>query len=158
MKRLIPIALIVVAAVVAGCGGGSSNGGSYSASAATPKTAAANSTIATRTGSLGTYLVDGKGRALYLFEADKPNVSNCSGGCASIWPPASANGKTVAGNGVVASKLGMTSGANPIVTYNGHPLYSYAGDKAPGDTNGQDINQFGASWYVVSPAGQKIGD
>ena len=58
-----------------------------------------------------------------------------------------------------ASLLGTTtrSDGNPEVTYNGHPLYYYAGDQKAGDTNGQDLNQFGAPWYVVSPAGNKIG-
>jgi hypothetical protein len=42
------------------------------------------------------------------------------------------------------------------VTYNGHPLYDYAGDQVAGDTNGQGLDQFGAEWYVVSPAGNKI--
>jgi predicted lipoprotein with Yx(FWY)xxD motif len=68
-------------------------------------------------------------------------------------------GKPKGGTGVKASLLGTTtrSDGNPEVTYNGHPLYYYAGDRKAGDTNGQDLNQFGAPWYVVSPAGNKTG-
>jgi predicted lipoprotein with Yx(FWY)xxD motif len=60
--------------------------------------------------------------------------------------------------GAVAGKLGVTklAGGKSIVTYNGHPLYYYVGDKKPGDTTGQGLNQFGAGWYVVNPAGDKI--
>jgi predicted lipoprotein with Yx(FWY)xxD motif len=160
VKRLIPIAVIAAAAiaviVVSGCG--STNGTSYSAGAATPPSAA-NSAIATKSGALGTYLVDAKGRTLYLFEADKPNVSNCSSACLSIWPAFSATGKApVVKGGSVAGKLGVTKPGNgkSIVTYNGHPLYYYAGDQKPGDTTGQGLNQFGGGWYVVTPAGGKI--
>ena len=68
-------------------------------------------------------------------------------------------GRPKAGSGVNASMLGTTtrSDGKDEVTYNGHPLYYYAGDQKAGDTNGQDLNQFGAPWYVVSPAGNKIG-
>ena len=58
----------------------------------------------------------------------------------------------------MASMLGTTSRSDgkPEVTYNGHPLYTYAGDQKPGDTNGEGLNQFGAKWYALSPAGKKI--
>ena len=64
----------------------------------------------------------------------------------------------VAGSGVEAKLLGMTKRKNGAlqVTYAGHPLYYYVGDKAPGDTTGQDIDQFGAKWYVLAKDGKKI--
>jgi predicted lipoprotein with Yx(FWY)xxD motif len=163
MKRiaLAPIALLIVAAVVvAGCG----SGGGGSATAASPgggSTAAkSTSVVTTKKGPLGTYLVDGSGRTLYLFEADKRNMSNCTGACLSIWPAFGAGSKPpLAKGGVVAGKLGVTTGSGKqIVTYNGHPLYYYAADQNAGDTSGQDVSDFGASWHVVNTAGSKIGD
>ena len=159
MKRtaLIPLALLAVAgaaAVIAGCGSGY---GGNSATAASP--AGATSVIKTSTGPHGTYLVDGSGRTLYLFEADGRNMSNCDSSCLSIWPAFSATGKPpVAKGGAMAGKVGMTASRDgkQIVTYNGHPLYRYVGDKAAGDTNGQNLDQFGAKWEVVTPAGNGI--
>jgi predicted lipoprotein with Yx(FWY)xxD motif len=169
MKQRIRISLGVlamlaaVAVVAAGCGSSNSGNGN-SATAAAPAASNANgatSAIATRKGEHGTYLVDGKGRTLYLFEADKANMSNCDSGCQSIWPAFSAGSKPPAvSGGALAGKLGMTAGGNggSLVTYNGHPLYYYVGDKQPGDTNGQGLDQFGAKWYVLAPAGDKIDD
>ena len=63
----------------------------------------------------------------------------------------------MAGAGVSAAKLGtIKRGGGSEVTYAGHPLYLYAGDSAPGQTNGQDLNQFGAGWYALSGAGRKV--
>jgi predicted lipoprotein with Yx(FWY)xxD motif len=162
VKRLIPIAVIAAAAVVlivAASGGSAKKRPAYSAGAAAPASGAPGSAIGTTSSALGTYLVDAKGRTLYLFEADKPGVSNCSSACLSIWPAFSATGKPpVIKGGALASKLGVTAPGHgkSIVTYNGHPLYYYAGDQKPGDTTGQGLNQFGGGWYVVTPAGDKI--
>jgi predicted lipoprotein with Yx(FWY)xxD motif len=113
--------------------------------------------IAVRSTPLGKVLVDGQGRTLYLFEADKSGVSHCSGGCLSIWPAVPAAQKPDAGAGVMAAKIGTTTTAGkPQATYNGHPLYLYAGDTKPGDTKGQGLDQFGAEWYVLAPGGDKI--
>jgi predicted lipoprotein with Yx(FWY)xxD motif len=101
---------------------------------------------------------DGRGRTLYLFEADRGSISACSGTCARAWPPVTTAGRPVAGPAVSASKLATapqpdgTSG----VTYAGHPLYTFAGDTAPGQTAGQGSNAFGANWYVVSASGQAL--
>jgi predicted lipoprotein with Yx(FWY)xxD motif len=158
MKRLIPPALaaVAIAVAVAGCGSSNSGGGGSATAASSPATPA----IKTAKTSLGTFLVDGQGRTLYLFEADKPNMSTCSGGCLSIWPALSASGKPAVSGGVKAAKVGTTKtpDGTPIVTYNGHPLYTYAGDQKAGDVNGEGLNQFGAKWYVVKPSGEKIDD
>lgn len=104
---------------------------------------------------LGFFLVDAQGRTLYLFLADTPTSSACSGGCAKNWPPLLTTGAPQAGEGVDAAKLGtlMRSDGTIQVTYNGHPLYYFAGDTQTGDTNGQGV---GGKWYVVSPAGEPI--
>jgi predicted lipoprotein with Yx(FWY)xxD motif len=121
------------------------------------KSSAAASTVNLRNTSVGRILVDGKGRTLYLFEADKPNMSNCSAACLSLWPVLPSQGKPHAGPGVMAAKLGTTTtSGKQQVTYNGHPLYHYAGDQKAGDTTGQGLNQFGAKWYVLAATGNKI--
>ena len=114
--------------------------------------------IALANSSLGKILVDGKGRTLYLFEADKGTASACDGACASAWPPLATAGKPTAGPGVAASDLGTTKRGDGTtgVTYNGHPLYRFSGDSAPGQTTGQGIDGFGAEWYVLSAAGNAI--
>ncbi|MCX4444872.1 hypothetical protein ACFWNC_08775 [Streptomyces sp. NPDC058369] len=107
---------------------------------------------------LGAILVDEKGRTLYLFLADKKNKSNCTGDCAKAWPPLLSKGNAKAGKGVNQKLLDITkrSGGDQQVTYNGHPLYYYAGDKKPGQTNGQALDQFGAEWYVLDAKGKQV--
>ena len=85
-------------------------------------------------------------------------TSSCSGGCASVWPPLTVATAAQAGTGTSAALLGTTTngGGQMQVTYNGHPLYYYVGDTNPGDTHGEQLDQFGGLWYVVSPSGAQI--
>lgn len=102
----------------------------------------------------GTALVDGTGRAMYLFENDSTAVSTCGGTCANVWPPVAAS-TTVTSDG----KLGSTTRPDGVaqLTYAGHPLYYYIGDHNPGDIHGQGLDQFGAHWYLVQPSGAELG-
>jgi predicted lipoprotein with Yx(FWY)xxD motif len=77
---------------------------------------------------------------------------------AKFWPPLLTSGKPHAGTGAKASLLGTTKRKNGAlqVTYAGHPLYRYKLDTKPGQTKGEESTQFGAKWYVLSPAGTKI--
>jgi predicted lipoprotein with Yx(FWY)xxD motif len=104
---------------------------------------------------LGAILVDSEGMTLYLFENDTDGVSTCSGGCADTWPALVADGTPTAGDGVDAGLLGTAArdDGSMQVTYNGHPLYHFAPDEAPGDTNGQEI---GDVWYVVDAGGNAL--
>jgi predicted lipoprotein with Yx(FWY)xxD motif len=97
---------------------------------------------------LGTILVDQDGKTLYLFEADAMNKSNCSGGCATVWPPITMSGTATAGSGVSAKLISTTMrpDGSSQVTYAGHPLYWYEGDSNPGDTHGEGLTDFGGSW------------
>lgn len=162
MTRRSPVAFLTIAAVpltalaVAGCGGG--GGGTASA---TPKTSAGGRTATVgmaNNSALGNILVDSQGRTLYLFQQDNGTKSSCTGACAAAWPPLRASGKSVAGSGISASKLGTTprSDGKPQVTYSGHPLYTFARDQNPGDANGQGVNAFGGLWYTLSPAGTTV--
>jgi predicted lipoprotein with Yx(FWY)xxD motif len=107
---------------------------------------------------LGNVLVDSHGRTLYLFDKDRARRSACFGACAGVWPPLTTSGRPRAGRGAVASELGSTRrGRRALqVTYDGHPLYQYAGDSRAGQTNGEGLNQFGARWWAVSPAGRRV--
>jgi predicted lipoprotein with Yx(FWY)xxD motif len=128
---------------------------------ASPGMAAAGSaTVKTRHGKLGTYLVDGKGRTLYLFEKDKTKKSTCSGQCATAWPPLTTKGKPKAAGTAKASLLGTSKRADGTtqVTYKGHPLYYFVQDTKAGQTKGQNVDAFGAEWYVLSRSGKKIDD
>ncbi len=138
----------------------SSNGrypGVTSSPAGTPEPAAAN-TIALRNSAFGPILVDGSGRTLYLFEADRTDMSTCNGDCASVWPPLIAHGTPVAGAGINLSLLTTTTRKDGSleVVYNGHPLYYFVSDKQAGDVTGEAISSFGAEWYVLSAAGSKV--
>lgn len=138
--------------------GSSSAATASNSSAASATSAAQGATVAVTTGSLGQFLVDGSGRTLYLFEADTGTKSTCDGACLGAWPAVTTSGAPQAGTGAQASLLGTTPRGDGTmqVTYNGHPLYYFAGDKKPGDTTGAGITSFGAGWDVVSPAGNKI--
>lgn len=152
MKSLIPLTALLVAAA---CGGANSTA---SASPAVGPATPATVSVANNP-KLGQILVDGDGRTLYLFEADKTASSTCYSSCAKYWPPLLSAGAPEAGAGVTASLLGTTrrSDGTTEVTYNGHPLYRVVTDHNPGDATGQDVNNFGAPWYVVGPDGNKIG-
>ena len=107
---------------------------------------------------LGQILVDGSGRTLYLFEADKSASSTCYSACATYWPPLLTNGAPKAGAGVDATKLATTkrNDGTSQVTYNGHPLYYVVTDHNPGDATGEAVDNFGGLWYVVGANGNKV--
>ncbi len=170
---ILPILAVLAAGTIAACGSSSDNssgtsssptsntssggGGAYGAAPKTSAPAASGAVaIKTAKGEPGTFLVDSSGRSLYLFEADKSSTSTCNGACAAAWPPLTTTGAPTAGTGVKANLLGTTKrdDGKMEVTYNGHPLYYFAGDSGPGQTNGQGVDGFGAEWYVVSPEGK----
>ncbi|HXA29012.1 MAG TPA: hypothetical protein VN193_09735 [Candidatus Angelobacter sp.] len=148
--------------LIAACGGTAYGGTSTTGGVAGANATAAPvvATVAVSASSLGQILTDDKGRTLYLFEKDTATMSACAGACASAWPPFTSGAAPIAGSGATASVLTtVTRGdGSKQVTYNGHPLYYYAGDQKPGDTSGQNLDQFGGSWYVLSPAGMQIGN
>ena len=156
MTRTKLVSVLLAAGAIlalAACGGADS----HPTAAAKPMTSgggAATVGVADN-GKLGKILVDSNGRTVYLFQKDSGPRSMCSGACATDWPPVTATGKPSAGNGLSASVLGTTkrSDGTTQVTYNGHPLYLYVGDRKAGDTNGQNVDAFGARWYAVSASG-----
>ncbi|MBV9919388.1 MAG: hypothetical protein JOY78_00835 [Pseudonocardia sp.] len=170
MKRSYVLGGVLAAAVLAGGGAALDAALAGPAQAVTPSAgqgspagapsaAAEQDAIGTAALAPGTALVDGAGRALYLFEADTGSMSTCTGACTQVWPPLLAQpGQPSITGAVQAALVGVTQRPDGTrqVTYNGHPLYSFAGDTAPGDTKGQGLNNFGGGWYVVAPNGNKI--
>jgi predicted lipoprotein with Yx(FWY)xxD motif len=152
--RLAAIASLVVASAlfVAACGGGGSNGSKPAAGGALVNTS--------NTVGLGNIVVGPTGRTLYVFLKDTGPTSTCSGACAAQWPPLITTGKLTTSGGVssTALKAVRRSDGKMQVTFNGHPLYYFAGDSAPGDAKGQGLNTFGARWYAVSPSGKQVTD
>ena len=107
---------------------------------------------------LGQVLVDGRGRTLYLFLKDIAGKSACNQLCARYWPPLITTGRPVAKSGAKSSLLGAVRRADGRlqVTYNHHPVYTFVQDTRKGQTSGEGLDEFGARWYVLSPAGAKV--
>jgi predicted lipoprotein with Yx(FWY)xxD motif len=159
VKLGVPLAAALLAAACSSNSTSPSSGYTPSASASSPASAAsAGTVITTSSGSAGTFLTDGSGHAVYLWVKDGMNKSECSGACAGAWPPVTVSGTLTASGGAEGSDLGTITGANGSkqVTYDGHPLYYYAGDSGPGQSNGQGSDGFGAKWWLVSPSGAQI--
>jgi predicted lipoprotein with Yx(FWY)xxD motif len=148
-----PAGLAVVALVIAACGSSSSSSTpAASSSAAAPAPAAASSVVKTATIGGATVLTDSSGFTLYWFVPDTPTKSNCNGSCASFWPPV--RGPVTAGSGVTGTLGTITrAGGSTQATYNGHPLYTYKGDSAPGQNRGNGLNASGGLWHEVTVSG-----
>jgi predicted lipoprotein with Yx(FWY)xxD motif len=153
--------------ISAGCGS-SGSGSGYSAgpygsgAAASGSPSGAAGAGAAKVGiartAVGRIIVDNQGNTLYLFEKDKNSRSACYGACAQEWPPLLSQGTPLSRRGVTQSLLGTNPRRNGAeqVSYAGHPVYRFVGDRKAGDTNGEGAHDFGAGWDVLSPAGRKI--
>ena len=116
---------------------------------ASPAAPAATGTALTTTTISGTtVLANAGGLTLYSFAPDTPTASKCYGSCAAYWPPAT--GTTAAGQHLPGKTgtITRTDGTHQL-TYNGHPLYTYIGDTAPGQANGNNLNLNGGLWHEV---------
>lgn len=141
------VGAVGLALFAAGCGGAipSSNGGP-----------AALKLVSTKHGRL---LTDAQGHTLYLFEKDESGRSYCTGACAAVWPAFETSSTPSASAGIDGAALGTTkrSDGEMQVTYHGHPLYYYAADAStPGNIKGEEVEQFGAEWYVVNASGKPV--
>jgi predicted lipoprotein with Yx(FWY)xxD motif len=163
--RLVPIA-VIAAAAIAGCGSSSSSAKDDPASVSTRATSTPAASAASARGpkvkvvssDYGRILADGRGRALYLFTADTSKGSNCSRDCATAWPPYIVKSKPTGVSGAKPGKVGTTrrSDAKLQVTYAGHPVYYYEGDREPGQVLCQAVNEFGGYWYVLRSNGKAV--
>ena len=106
----------------------------------------------------GTYLVDGRGRALYILEGTRGGGMNrCMGDCLRVWPPLHGGAGPAAGPGINPAQLRtMPMHGAPHLAYAGWPLYYYHRDRGPGDTTGQHVTDRWGTWHLLSPSGQPI--
>jgi predicted lipoprotein with Yx(FWY)xxD motif len=161
MKRTVITALLLALALVGACAADdaatTTTSGAATTTAAEATTteapAAGGAAIVVASTDLGDILQDGEGRTLYLFNPDAQGDSTCYDDCADAWPALVE--EVSAGDGVDASLMGTTTRTDGAVqvTYNGWPLYYFSGDAAPGDTNGQALNDV---WWVVDATGNAI--
>ena len=158
-RWFVPAGLAGVALIAAACGTSSPSGNSSTASTPSSSPSAAASTAAPSSTTLKTTTIGGtkvltnaKGFTLYSFAPDTATKSNCNGSCATYWPPV--KGPATAGAGVTG-KLGTItrSDGSTQATYNGHPLYTYVSDTAPGQDKGNGLNLSGGVWHVVPASG-----
>ena len=142
--------LAAVALTVSACASSASTpaAGGNSSSAA----AAGGNTVSEKTIGNQQVLVDSNGMTLYWFAIDTSSKSNCSGSCLTYWPPV--KGPLTAGSGVTGT-LGTITGSNGSTqaTYDGHPLYTYIGDKSPGQATGNGKNLSGGLWWEMTVSG-----
>ena len=155
------LGIAALALAAAGCSMGAGSTGYAAPAAPAASSAAAAATgqaIAAQSSSLGVILVDGGGRTVYEFANDTAGTSACTGACAANWPPVAAPSPLPAALPGVTGQLGAISRADGTsqLTVAGHPLYTFAGDTAPGQTNGQGKTLDGGLWTVVSAAGAPI--
>ena len=158
--RWAPFGLVAVALIAAACSSspttapkssGSPSAAGTSAAASAP---ASSSGTALKTASIGgaTVLTNAKGFTLYSFAPDTATKSNCNGACAQYWPPV--KGPATAGPGVTGTLTTITrSDGSMQAAYDGHPLYTYVGDTAPGQAKGNGLNLSGGVWHVVPASG-----
>ena len=142
--------IAAVTLITAACG---SSSASSSGAASTPAGQTSSGTALKTATISGTAVVtNAAGFTLYWFAPDTATKSNCNGGCAQIWPPV--KGPATAGAGVTGT-LGTITRSDGTVqaTYNGHPLYTYTGDTAPGQASGNGVNASGGLWYEVTVSG-----
>jgi len=167
-RSLVAGAMVVLTGLVAGCGGSGYGSGSKPtttrSTTGAPKTVQASARFsAANVSGVGTVLVDGKGRTVYILTKDgKTNVPcDDASGCTASWPDLPLKDGVMAakaGQGVTASLLGTKklSDGETYPTYNGWLMYEYAGDSGSGQANGQGIKSFGGTWYVLSPSGTPV--
>jgi predicted lipoprotein with Yx(FWY)xxD motif len=151
-RWLAPVGLAAAALMIAACGSSSSTGAA--APAATTSNAPAASGSALKTTTIGgvTVLTNAKGFTLYWFAPDTSTTSKCNGQCATFWPPV--KGPATAGSGVTGKLATITRADGTMqATYDGHPLYTYKGDTAPGQDKGNNLNASGGLWHDVTASG-----
>ena len=165
--RLVPLACAGVAGLVllAACGksqpyGSAAPSASATSAAATPTTPASSpaapaTTLKVAQTTLGAVVTGPDGRTLYRYDEDtaKPSASHCTGACASTWLPLTGDARKVSAPGIAASLIASITRADGTtqLTLAGWPLYYFARDTKPGDTNGDGV---GSVWHAIGPNGR----
>jgi predicted lipoprotein with Yx(FWY)xxD motif len=154
-----PACLAGIALIAVACGSSSNStstpaatGSSSSGAASSPAAGPSSSALKSMTIGGATVLTNAKGFTVYTFGPDTATKSNCNGSCATYWPPV---------KGPVTAEAGLTGTLGTITrsdgskqaTYNGHPLYTYISDSAPGQAKGNGLNLSGGVWHDVTVSG-----
>jgi predicted lipoprotein with Yx(FWY)xxD motif len=178
MKRVLVIAGIAASLALAACGGddddSATNGGTPAAEGAAEdgaggsgatneggggaaKDQGSGTEIVATDSEFGSILFDSEQQAIYLFDKETSDTSECYGACAKAWPPVLTEGDPRAGEGLDAKLLGTTKrdDGSTQVTYGGHPLYYYV-DDPPGEVLCHNVEEFGGLWLVVEPGGDAV--
>jgi predicted lipoprotein with Yx(FWY)xxD motif len=155
--------LAALALAVSACGSSSSSsaasGSTPAAAGSSPAASASASssggtTLTAKTIGSQQVLTNSAGFTLYWFAPDTSTTSKCTGSCATYWPPV--KGPATAGSGVTGTLGTITrSDGTTQATYDGHPVYTFAGDKAPGQATGNGKNLSGGLWYEMTVSGAK---
>jgi predicted lipoprotein with Yx(FWY)xxD motif len=163
VRKLILIPAVLGLIAFTGCGGTDKQASSQEtrkagAPTAAKRTAAKPTTVEVMKTRYGRILVDGRGRALYLFTRESGPTARCYGACANAWPVFGAGGSVRAGTGANRHLIGTTHRRDGTrqVTYAGHPLYYYVTDRRPGEVTCQNVDEYGGTWLVVAPGGTAI--
>jgi predicted lipoprotein with Yx(FWY)xxD motif len=166
MRKILGAAgLAAVALALSACASSASSSASSAASApaagasnaasSAPASASTSGAALSMTTINGTAVVtNASGKTLYWFVPDTSTTSKCTGSCATYWPPVL--GPVTAGSGVIGT-LGVIirAGGTTQATYDGHPLYTYAGDSGPGQAKGNGLNVSGGVWWEMTVSGAK---
>ena len=133
---------------------GASNAASSAPASSAPASAGATSALKMTTINGAAIVTNASGKTLYWFVPDTSTTSMCTGSCATYWPPVV--GPVTAGSGVTGT-LGIITraGGTMQATYDGHPLYTYVGDSAPGQAKGNGLNISGGLWWEMTVSGAK---
>ena len=152
-RWLVPVGAIAATLVIAACGSSSATGNSGSGSGAGSSPAASSGALTTAKIGSATVLTNSKGFTLYWFVRDTSTASKCTGSCSKYWPPVI--GPASAGSGVTGT-LGVITRSNGAkqATWDGHPLYTYIGDTAPGMNKGNGLNISGGVWHEIALTGK----
>ncbi len=144
------LAAAAAAAVLAACSSGTSSSGSGGSNGSSPAAAASGTLKTAKIGS-ATVLTNAKGFTLYSFAPDTSTKSNCNGSCVTYWPPVKG---AVSASGVKGTFGTIKRSDGSIqATFDGHPLYTYVGDTAPGQAKGNGLNLSGGVWHEITTSG-----
>lgn len=157
---------LAAAAVVALAACGKKTTGSTGSSQSPTTSSNPNAAVTVMTANVpgvGTVLVNGNGRTLYILTSEAGGKVTCTdaNNCTKVWPDSEVPaGMTagIAGSGIQASMLSTAKGptGDSYVTYAGYPLYTFSGDSGNGTAHGQNITSFGGTWETMKPNGTPV--
>ena len=148
-RWLVPVGAVAATLVIAACGSSSTTPGSSGGSG---NSHASGKALASKKVGSATLLTNSKGFTLYWFALDTSTASKCTGTCAHYWPPVPGPVHAMSG---VSGTLGTITRSNGTkqATWDGHPLYTYIGDTAPGTAKGNGLNLSGGVWHDIPLSG-----